>query len=302
VEILRLEMLGELRLSLGSRLLSISKKGQALLCYLAVTGQPHSRDVLAGLLWSDFPEQRARANLRDTLSDLHRTLPHHLIIERHTIAFIDDPSQTWIDSAVFQSQVEQVQQVLRKTPSPAMLPVELVKQLEGAVNYYRGEFLTGFYVRRAAVFEEWLVGQRERLRQLAVEALQIVAAYFTSSGDYPTGLRYARRLLALDPWREEGHRLLMRLLALSGQQSAALKQYESCRQILMDELGLEPASETEALYEAICAGEVQPDRLDTRGYELLELIGQGALAKHAWPWQRRAGRLTGTNTGSILYL
>ncbi len=277
MEVLKLELLGGMRISQGGRLLAaeLSKKAQALLCYLAVTNRPHTREALAGLLWSDFPEHRARANLRDALSDLHRTIPHYLVIEQNRVAFIDDPMQVWIDSAVLQNNFEQTQQALRKRPSPAMLPVDLVAQLEAGIDLYQGEFLAEFYVRRAAVFEEWLSGQRERLRQVAAEVLRILAAYHTSSGGYTDGLRCARRLLALDPWREEGHRLLMRLLALSGQQSVALKQYEICRQVLGDELGLEPAAETAALYEAIRTGEVEPDRLDTRGYELVALIGQG---------------------------
>ena len=64
----------------------------------------------------------------------------------------------------------------------------------------------------------------------------------------------ARQLTALDPLREDGHRLLMRLLAASGNRSAALKQHERCMQILRDELGIAPDAETEQLAEAIRAG------------------------------------------------
>ena len=143
MEVLQLELLGGMRISQGSRLLAteLSKKAQALLCYLAVTSRPHTREALAGLLWSDFPERRARANLRDALSDLHRSIPHYLAIEQNRIAFIDDPAQVWIDSAILQNHFEQAQQVLRKRPSPVMLPVDLVAQLEEGINLYQGEFL-----------------------------------------------------------------------------------------------------------------------------------------------------------------
>jgi DNA-binding SARP family transcriptional activator len=222
--ILRLRLLGGVDFSRDGRSLKkdLSKKAQALVCFLAMTGQPQGRDKLAGLLWSDFPENRARANLRDTLSDLRPVLGEHLAIDQQTITFVADPSQTWMDTAIFQSHIEQARQRLRKTPSPAMLPAEIVNQMEEAVQLYRGAFLAGFYVRRAAVFEEWLAGRREGLRQLAVEAEQILATYYTGTGNYLAGLTHANRLLKLDPWREEGHRMLMRLLSLSGQQSAAL--------------------------------------------------------------------------------
>ena len=102
MEILRLQMLGNVRLSLGSRLLSdeLSKKAQALLCYLAVNGRSHSREVLASLLWSDFPEARARANLRATLSELREVLPHYLDIAHRAVAFIHDPTNSWVETAV----------------------------------------------------------------------------------------------------------------------------------------------------------------------------------------------------------
>jgi hypothetical protein len=65
-----------------------------------------------------------------------------------------------------------------------------------------------------------------------------------------------RRLLALEPWREEAHRYLMLLLARDGQRSAALAQFEICRQMLVDELDVEPGPETITLYEQIRAGEL----------------------------------------------
>ncbi|UCC53740.1 MAG: hypothetical protein JSV68_07150, partial [Anaerolineaceae bacterium] len=92
MEVLRLKLLGLCQLSLGNRLLSaeLSAKAQGLLVYLITTGCPHSRDVLAGLLWSDFPEHRARANLRDTLCDLKAILPQHLTIEHNRIASVSN--------------------------------------------------------------------------------------------------------------------------------------------------------------------------------------------------------------------
>lgn len=62
--------------------------------------------------------------------------------------------------------------------------------------------------------------------------------------------------MALEPWLEEGHRQVMRTLALLGQRSAALAQYEVCRRLLTDELNVEPAAETRQLYQAICSGDL----------------------------------------------
>ncbi|RMF29683.1 MAG: hypothetical protein D6759_13410 [Chloroflexi bacterium] len=119
------------------------------------------------------------------------------------------------------------------------------------MDLYRGDFLAGFHVRGAPAFEEWLVIERERLQAQARLALYALAAHHVSQGEYASALHYTARLLALDPWREEVHRQMMWLLAHTGQPSAALAQYETCRRILAEELGVEPSAETVALYRRI---------------------------------------------------
>jgi len=267
MKILRVKLLGGCHLSLGKHLLSedLSKKALGLLVYLIGTGRPHSRDVLAGFLWSDFPEHRARAILRDTLSALRAILPGHLSIEHKTIAFDSDGELCEIDTSVFQYSIEAAQQALKQHTPLTKLSKEIIEGLEEAVGLYEGEFLSGFYVRRAAVFEEWLEGMRTHLHQLAVTALQILAETYAADGRYSAALIHGQRLLELEPWREESHRQLIRLLALSGQLSAALKQYSICCQILKEELSLDPSPETKALYEAIRSGELQPTGQTGRG-------------------------------------
>ncbi len=69
------------------------------------------------------------------------------------------------------------------------------------------------------------------------------------------GIHYVTRLLNLEPWREEAHRQLMQLLVWSGQRSAALAQYETCRRVLANSLGVEPQAETRQLYDRILRGD-----------------------------------------------
>ena len=92
-----------------------------------------------------------------------------------------------------------------------------------------------------------------------------LAAYREARGDYPAAQAHARQQIALEPWSEEAHRTLMRVLTLDGQRSAALRQYYTCRDLLRDELGVEPTEETVALYEAIRAGMlVEKEHEETR--------------------------------------
>ena len=125
------------------------------------------------------------------------------------------------------------------------------------MELYRGEFLEGLYLHECAEFELWLVAERERWRQRVARLLEALVTHHSRRGQYQEGLRFAQRLLALEPWREETHRQVMRLLAYSGQRGAALAQYETCRRVLAEELGVEPAAETTRLYEQIRDGELE---------------------------------------------
>lgn len=232
-----------------------SGKAQALLCYLAVTGRAHSRPALAGLLWGDMPETSARMNLTQALSNLNHLLGAHLTITRQVVAF-NREQPYWLDVECFEANFNSAAGSLTVEP------------LQEAVELYRGDFLEGFYIHHAPDFEEWALAQRARLRELALQALYRLAILHTQQGQagQAKAVNYLTRLLALEPWREEAHRQLMLLLALDGQRSPALAQYETCRQLLAAELGVEPAAETKALYEKIKAGTLTSHRVEDRSW------------------------------------
>jgi DNA-binding SARP family transcriptional activator/predicted ATPase len=215
-------------------------KVEALLYYLACRPGSHPREELANLLWGETPETKARRSLTQALSSLRKLVGDVFIVDRLSVG-LDEAALSRLDVAVFEALVA------------ANKPAANVEQLEEAVALYRGDFLEGLYVKEALAFEEWQLSQRERLRVLMLAGLdQLVAAYVDRPElDIEAGLAYARRLLALDPWRESAHRQLMWLLARSGQREAALTQYETCRQTLAEELGVEPTPETTALYERL---------------------------------------------------
>ena len=92
-----------------------------------------------------------------------------------------------------------------------------------------------------------MLARREGLHRQALQALFTLAEAHEQQGDLEAALPYARRQVELEPWHEPGQQQLMRLLALSGQRSAALAQYEACRKALADELQVEPSAETKRL-------------------------------------------------------
>ncbi len=239
-EKLHLRLLGNVEITLGDRPVTgfISAKSQALLCYLAVTGIPHTRPQLAGLLWGEKPEEAALLNLRQALSNLRRLVGHHLIITRQTVSF-DQEAAHDLDS-------EEFERLLSGQTPP-------IRNLRRAVELYRGDFMAGLHVRNAPDFEEWVLLKRARLQALAEEALRRLAARHIRRGEYHLAIRYAERLLEMNPWQEEGCRQLMWLLAHTGRREEALARYEQCRRVLAADLGVQPTAETTALYERIRA-------------------------------------------------
>ncbi|MGH2625100.1 MAG: AfsR/SARP family transcriptional regulator, partial [Anaerolineales bacterium] len=236
---LALSLLGgfEARIDLGPPLLVPTKKAQALLAYLALPpGRTHPRDKLAALLWGDTPSGPARNALRQTLFILRKALggaePATLHVTGDAIA---------LAPAVVQTDVEAFERAVAEgTPS----------SLGQTVDLYRGDLLAGLTVVEPA-FEDWLMAERERLRELALEALARLLAHQRAVGATADAVQSALRLLALDPLQEAVHRTLMRLYAQLGRRDAALRQYQECVEVLQRELGVEPEPETKTLYQEI---------------------------------------------------
>ncbi len=226
-----------------------SAKAQALLAYLALEAdQPHPREKVATLLWPLDSEVSARGSLRQTLYELRKLLGDRddldspfLLVTRQTVQFNRESHHT-LDVTEFLSAIRD-------------------GKLEQAAALYRGELLAGLSCE-SEPFEEWLRQSRARFHNLAVDVCFKLTDQVLKQGILSQARTYAQRQLALEPWREEAHRQLMTALALSGERSAALAQYETCRRVLADELGVDPDAETTALYEQIKAGKLRGQRSD----------------------------------------
>jgi predicted ATPase/DNA-binding SARP family transcriptional activator len=257
---LSISLLGALRITRDGEPLTdfATDKARALLAYLAVEAdRPHRRDALAGLLWPDQPQEKARQSLRQALSDLRKAIGDcddapFLLVSRETIQFNADCDH-WLDVAAFTDLVKNCE-THRHRRTAACLPC--LRRMERMVDLYGGSFLEQFFVSDSDAFEEWAVLKREWLQREVTEAFSLLADYHERRGEYRQAQQYARRQVQMEPWREEAHRQLMRLLALDGQRSAALTQYETCRRALAAELGVEPTAETVALYGQILAEEI----------------------------------------------
>jgi DNA-binding SARP family transcriptional activator len=237
---LRLTLLGgfEARIGKGSILTIAPRKSRALLAYLAIAGpRAQSRDMLGALLWGDVPEEQARQSLRKALSDLRQALsgaePAPLSTGSETVELIAEK----VDVREFER--------LARDGRP--------EALRAAMALYRGDLLEGFRVAEPA-FEEWLARERERFRQLAMQAFERLLGHEHDAGRTEAMVEVALRLLALSPTHEGAHRSLIRLYARQGRRDAALRQYRACADALWRELRARPEPETEQTHREVLAG------------------------------------------------
>lgn len=265
---LEIKLLGEIEVSLDRHSVKFpTQKTTELFAYLAVHHRhAHPRVQVAGLLWPDSDEERARANLRQTLSRLRKTLgpENELWIVASSGALRFHAKDVWIDVAEFEKLTQALTPDLSPDPSPkggGEFPLPFreggqggrsadgpeVKALECALALYRGPFLTG-------VYEDWVLIEQERLQTLYLEALEQLAHVYTERRDYNQAIKMWQRMLREIPWHEQAHRQLIELYALQGDRAAALRQYEEYAEVVQRELHAAPLPEMRALYERLAQG------------------------------------------------
>ncbi|MDF1512348.1 MAG: BTAD domain-containing putative transcriptional regulator [Anaerolineae bacterium] len=250
-------------------------KVRALLVYLMLEAdRPHRRETLVGLFWPDFTERSARQNLSQVLSVLRgaigdrNTVPSFLYITAQSLQF-NTESNFWFDVNEFESLIDEANQHAHANPYTCN---DCWNKLEQAASLYRGDFFTGFSLPDCPEFETWLTTVLEGLRQKALNVFEHLSQTYLISGEYDRALVYAQRQLTLDNLYEPAYRSAMIALAVQGQRSAALAQYDTCVKNLRDDLDVNPEPATIALYETI------RDMESTVEDEIRTTLGIGRLA------------------------
>jgi len=219
-----------------------SRSARSLFAYLVTNKHAHTRDLLAGTFWPDFPENRARRRLSHAMWQLQTVLSEvqgnepFILTEADTVEF-NTNAPYWLDVEEFEALIARGELA------------DLVK----ATDLYRGDFLAGFY-------DEWQRPEQERLRQTHLDVLGRLVNTYKARGDHASALVYARRAASHDPLREDAHREVMRLCFLLGQFNEALQQFDFCSSVLEEELGAVPDSATVALYDEIIEHRSKGDR------------------------------------------
>ena len=235
---LKIALLGPPIITLDGKPIETERhKAIGLLAYLATEGRVFSREVLAALLWPDYPRASAFSYLRRTLWELNQILGKEWIETGREIVSLTRNSNLEVDVELFNG-------VLGES-------IDEVDDLCEAVELYRGNFLEGLVIADTAPFEEWQNQQAAYFRRQFEQALERLVGALEKTGAYQEALTYAERWLGLDRLNEAAYRAIMRQMSGLGDRSGAARLYQSCVKTLKDELGVAPQAETEELYQSI---------------------------------------------------
>ncbi len=227
--------------SSGEDVTPTSKKSRALIAYLALSEYGSaSREKLAAIAWSTRGEKQARDSLRQTLSSLRRNQKEN----NHSWLDLGNGESVSIDLEKVWVDVHEVRKLVAS---------DLDEDCARVMDLCRGELLDMLYINDPG-FEHWIAEERERLRSEVELRLVGVLRGKTEAGDLEFAAKTAQFLLTLDSSNEEVHRQLIRIHSSRGDNAAAVRQFQTLKEILREELDVEPSSESIRLFEAIKRG------------------------------------------------
>jgi DNA-binding SARP family transcriptional activator len=210
---------------LGGTSLELPHAVQRLVAYLGLTRRA-ARTVIAGHLWPEVSEARASSSLRSSLWRLHRAAP----------GLVDASGGTLSLAPGVRVDVRELTAWARGVLDPRA-DVDGVMYLDSC---QAGDLLPGWY-------EDWVLSEREQLRQLRLHALDALAAKLARAGRYGEAVHAAHAAVRAEPLRETAHRTLVRAHLAEGNVAEALRAYEWFRSLLLEEMGVHPTAEMQAL-------------------------------------------------------
>jgi DNA-binding SARP family transcriptional activator len=210
------------------RTVEVGTNGRRLFALLAMRGAC-DRSYLSGVLWPDCSDPHAHDNLRATLSRLHRRHLADLLLQSAN-GVLSLRAEVEVDVRRLLAIASAVLDGRLRAPDRSTL-----RELAGA------DLLVGWY-------EDWVLLERERLRQLRLHALEMLSVQLLASGDATAAVEAGLETVAVEPLRESAHCAVIRALLAEGNHAEALRQLGRLRQLLRGELGVEPSTRVTDLF------------------------------------------------------
>ena len=217
----RLELLRSFQLSMSGRGISIPLSAQRMVAFLALSERPVHRLHVAGKLWLDSTEEHANASLRTALWRLGRACPG--VVEATSTHLGLGP-----DVAVDLRDIADAAHSAMNDEPPGISTTY-------APLYSVGELLCDWY-------DDWVIVERERVRQLQLHALEVLCGRMARVGRFAEAVAAGMAAIGVEPLRESAHRALIETYLAEGNAADAIRQFQLCRDLLERDLGLAPSA------------------------------------------------------------
>ncbi|TQN42887.1 DNA-binding SARP family transcriptional activator [Blastococcus colisei] len=199
---------------------------QRLIAHLSLTRRP-ARTAIAGKLWPEVTEEHAHGSLRSSLWRVHKVAPGLITVSGGTLSIARD---VLVD-------VHELVAWARQALDPSCSATDVLAAGDLGLP---GELLPGWY-------EDWVLLERERLRQLRMHALEALAEKYAAAGRYGEAVQAAYAAVRAEPLRESAHRTVVRVHLAEGNVAEAVRAYESFHEMLADEMGAAPTPQMRRL-------------------------------------------------------
>jgi LuxR family maltose regulon positive regulatory protein len=220
-----------------------TKRARDILCYIASRRHRRaSKDTIIDTFWGESDFEAVEKNFHPTVSHIRKALNSNQPLKQNFLLYRDGDYQLSPDFS-YRIDTEEFDRMVSagETARRARQFDECINSYEQAVALYRGDFMQGNY-------DDWVEEQRSYYREQYLRMLEALAAVAQKAQDWLRSLNLAQQILRDDPFREDIHCMMMRSHAALGNRGAVKEQYETLRRLLRKELGVDPASETQAVY------------------------------------------------------
>jgi DNA-binding SARP family transcriptional activator len=237
---LDIQALGDVQVTIdGKPVTNADWQGQAardLFYYLVTHPDGLTKETVGSVFWPESSPAQMKRQFKNAIYRLRQALgPEVVLFDEDRYRFNRELDYAY-DVESFLGKLDEAQATSD--------PDTRATALQAALGFYTGPYLPG-------TEGEWALWERERLAQLHMQQTLRLAELELERGKYKSVLEVCQEALTEDPCLEEAHRLAMRAHAALGNRAAVVRQYERCRQALLDEVQAPPSPQTVALYETL---------------------------------------------------
>lgn len=223
-----------------------TRRARDIFCYIATSKHRRvDKDVLIDTFWSEEDMATIEKNFHPTISHIRKALNSRQSFKQNFIVFRDgayqlNPELSYsIDTEDFENALTEAEKAKREKDAN-----DFRHNLEKANELYRGEYMAG-------VYDDWAEERRHYYAEQHSRVLNALAKLAFTEKSWSNALKFSGEILQKDPFREDAHRLIMKIFAAQGKRSKVKEQFETLQELLKKELGVAPAPETRKTFQEL---------------------------------------------------